>query len=68
MWTRRQFLTRSALGVLGASGTALAFQGDAVREAMPDGGQARGMVTAEAETAIERGLEFLAQLQGDNGS
>jgi len=68
MWTRRQFLTRSALGVLGASGTALAFQGDAVREAMPDGGQARGMVTAEAETTIERGLEFLAQLQGDNGS
>jgi hypothetical protein len=69
MWTRRQFLTRGTLGALGITGTALAFQGDGgVREAMPDGSQARGMVTQSAETAIERGLECLARRQGPDGS
>jgi hypothetical protein len=68
MWTRRQFLTRGTLGLLGATGTALAFQGDAVREAMPDGSQARDMVKPQTENAIEHGLEYLAQLQGQDGT
>jgi hypothetical protein len=70
MWTRRQFLTRSALGAVGLTGTALAFQGDGavVREALPDGSQARGMVTAPTETAVERGLEYLVRRQAADGS
>jgi hypothetical protein len=67
MWTRRQFLTRSGLGLLGAAGTALAFPGDFEREAMPDGSQARDMVTPECERAIARGLEYLANTQGREG-
>jgi hypothetical protein len=70
MWTRRQFLTRGTLGVLGVTGSALAFQGDgrARREALPDGSQARGMVTQGCESAVERGLEYLARTQSaDDG-
>ena len=44
--------------MLGVTGTALAFQGDGEREAMPDGSQARGMMTGDCEDAIERGLEL----------
>ena len=70
MWTRRQFLSRSALGVLGATSTGLAFQGDggAERQVLPDGSQSRGMVTTECEKAVERGLEFLARSQSGNGA
>jgi hypothetical protein len=71
MWTRRQFLTRSTLSMLGVTGTALAFQGDgarAVREMMPDGSQARGMMTDKCESAVERGLKYLSQWQGQDGS
>jgi prenyltransferase beta subunit len=68
MWTRRQFLSRGGLGVLGVSGAALAFPGDAADagdagerlEGPPDGSASRGMVTAESEKAIERGLAYLA--------
>jgi hypothetical protein len=67
MWTRRQFLSKSALGVLGATGTALAFPGEGGRDAMPDGSQSRGMVTAQSEAAVERGLSYLAGRQGANG-
>jgi len=67
MWTRRQFLTKSTLSMLGATGTALAFPGDGEREAMPDGSQARGMVTAECDDAVKRGLEFLANRQSADG-
>ncbi len=68
MWTRRQFLTRSTLGLLGAAGTALAFPEPGGREAMPDGSQARGMITDECERAIRRGLEYLARTQQRDGS
>jgi hypothetical protein len=67
MWTRRQFLTRSALGVLGVTGTAMAFQGDGRRVALPDGSQARGMVTDAADKAIARGLDYLQARQGRDG-
>jgi hypothetical protein len=67
MWTRRQFLTRSGLGVLGVTGTAMAFQGDGRRVALPDGSQARGMVTDAAEKAVARGLDYLAARQGRDG-
>jgi hypothetical protein len=67
MWTRRQFLSRSALGVLGITGSALAFQGDGKRVALPDGSQSRGMVNDAAERAISRGLDYLASRQGGGG-
>jgi hypothetical protein len=68
MWTRRQFLTRSTLGILGATGTALAFPGQGGRETMPDGSQARGMITDECERKVRRGLEYLAGAQKHDGS
>jgi hypothetical protein len=67
MWTRRQFLSRSALTALGVTGTALAFQGDGRRDAMPDGSQARDMVNGATETAVERGLNYLARAQAAEG-
>ena len=65
MWTRRQFLTRGSLSVLGASSAALAFPGDGGDAGdrsggPPDGSASRGMITGPAESAIERGLGFLA--------
>src|SRR5438128_1193343 len=62
MLTRRRFLTRGALGMGALAGTALAVTGDAPDrpDALPDGSASKGMVTAEAERAIERGLAYLA--------
>ncbi len=73
MWTRRQFLGKSSLSVLGAAGTALAFPDQAGREnggreALPDGSASRGMVTRDTEAAIERGLGYLARSQHPDGS
>ncbi len=67
MWTRRQFLSRSALGLLGATGSALALPGDNRREALPDGSQSRGMVTEACDKAVARGLDYLAAHQGASG-
>ncbi len=67
MWTRRRFLSTGLLSALGA-GTALAFRDDGVRESMPDGSQAKGMVTRECQNAIDRGLRFLVSSQGQDGS
>jgi hypothetical protein len=64
MWTRRQFLTRSSLAALGTAGAAFAGPADERggdgRDALPDGSASRGMITPEADRAIERGLAFLA--------
>src|SRR5215831_18975157 len=62
MWTRRQFLSRGGLGVLGAAGAALAFPGDGMERpgALPDGSASRGMITPQTDTAIDKGLEYLA--------
>jgi hypothetical protein len=68
MWTRRQFMTKSALGVLGAAGTALAFPAEGGREQMPDGSQARGMVNEACDAAVQRGLDYLAARQQPDGS
>jgi hypothetical protein len=68
MWTRRQFVSRGALGLLGASGVALALPGDNPkggdgREALPDGSASKGMITPRTDQAIERGLSFLSATQ-----
>ena len=66
MWTRRQFLTRSGLGLLGTAGTCFAVPGDHRGDgdgrdgAIPDGTASKGMITREADSAIERGLAFLS--------
>jgi hypothetical protein len=65
MWTRRQFLSRSGLALLGTAGTCFAFPGDnegGARdepEALPDGSASRGMITRQTDQAIDKGLEFL---------
>src|SRR5262245_9296892 len=63
MWTRRQFLSRGGLGVLGAAGAALGFPGDGMDRpgALPDGSASRNMITEGTDKAIEKGLDFLAR-------
>src|SRR5438045_7309040 len=61
MWNRRQFLTRGGLGAL-VAGSAFGLEGDGPEkppDALPDGSASRGMITDEAEKAIERGLDYL---------
>src|SRR5438270_604037 len=62
MLTRRRFLTRGTLGMAALAGTALGFPGDGSDQpgALPDGSASKGMVTENAERAIERGLAYLA--------
>ncbi len=62
MLSRRQFLSRGTLGAGLIAGSALGFPGDSSDkpDALPDGSASRGMITTEAEKAIERGLNYLA--------
>jgi hypothetical protein len=71
--TRRRFLTRAALGLAGAAGSAFAFPSDnpdstGRGEMLPDGSAARGMITPEADGAIERGLGYLSARRNPGGS
>src|SRR5437762_1343598 len=77
MWTRRQFVSRGVLGLLGAGGVALAVPGDNPKEtndksdpqdAMPDGSASRDMVTPATDRAIDKGLAYLAARRNRNGS
>ena len=77
MWTRRQFVSRGVLGLLGAGGVALAMPGDNrpaapdggdAQEALPDGSAARDMVTPRTDAAIDRGLAFLAARRNRDNS
>lgn len=62
MLTRRSFLAQGA-ALLAAGG----LRADD-RDGPPDGSASRGMITKEAEQAIERGLGFLAARQHRDGS
>jgi hypothetical protein len=66
MFNRRRFLLKG-LTLLGTAGTALALPGE-TNDTIPDGSASRGMVTADAEQSIERGLSYLRSQQGTNGS
>jgi prenyltransferase beta subunit len=73
MWTRRQFFSRSGLALLGTAGTCFALPGDALdggdaRETVPDGSASKGMITARADQAIQRGLAYLYARQERDGS
>src|SRR5436305_5286096 len=63
MWTRRQFLSRGGLGLLGAAGAAFAVPGDGIEGpgALPDGSASHGMINKQTDEAIARGLAFLAK-------
>lgn len=71
MWTRRQMLRYGGLGLTGitcAATAATADKGSSERtDALPDGSASKGMISTEAEQAIERGLTFLAS-KARNGS
>jgi hypothetical protein len=72
-YNRRRFLTRSALGFLGAAGSTFAFPSDSPDltgrgETLPDGSAAKGMITAEADRAIEAGLAYLNARRHRDGS
>jgi hypothetical protein len=75
MWTRREVLTRGSLGLLAAAAAGTSFAltddkrgGDDPRgDAIPDGSASRGMITAETDKAIERGLQYLKEHRRQNG-
>jgi hypothetical protein len=65
MATRREFLSHSSGAILGfAAGVRLAVADDK----LPDGSASKGMITPEAQKAIDRGLAYLARRQQPNGS
>src|SRR5262245_11553370 len=71
MWTRRRFLSRSSLALLGTAGTCLAFSGDSEpdrRDAIPDGSASKGMITDKTDQAIQRGLAYLNARRDRDGS
>ena len=72
MWTRRQFVSRGVLGMLGLGGVCLAMPGDAPggddKEALPDGSASKGMITPQTDQAVKNGLAFLASHRNRNGS
>jgi hypothetical protein len=68
MTTRRQFLSHSALAMLGAAGSAFALPTETRENAIPDGSASKDMITPEADRAIERGLAYLANVQAQDGS
>lgn len=70
MLNRRHFLTRGGLTLLGTAGVCLAMPGDSRdrSETLPDGSAAVGMITPRADTAINRGLAFLADHRHRDGS
>ncbi len=67
MATRRQFLSRTGLALLGTAGTCFALPGDGrdtrdthdTRETVPDGSASKGMITPATDLAIDRGLACL---------
>lgn len=73
MATRRQFLARGSLAALAAAGTCFALPGDdrdddEGRSAIPDGSASHGMMTRQADQAIESGLSYLRRNQHEDGS
>ncbi len=76
MWTRRQFMSRGVLGLLGAGGVALGVPGDNrpaaadgdANEALPDGSASKDMITPRTDQTIDRGLLYLATRRNGDDS
>jgi hypothetical protein len=66
MWTRRRFLTQG-VALLGTASTALALPSEPGQETIPDGSASKGMITPEAEQAIDKGLRYLSSQQWPGG-
>ncbi len=62
MCTRRQFLSRSTVAMLGLASSAYHLHGDD-RESLPDGSASKDMITPEAQRAIDAGLAYLDKYQ-----
>jgi hypothetical protein len=67
MITRRQFLSRSSLALVGLGASAYAVQGPNP-EGLPDGSATRDMITPAAQQAINLGLDYLRKHQSADGS
>jgi hypothetical protein len=65
--TRRRFLSRAGVGLLGMGGAAWALNAD-LPEGVPDGSASKGMITTQAEQTIEKGLAYLSSRRLANGS
>lgn len=65
MWTRRQFLSRAAGATFGLAGGGVFLL---AQDNVPEGHPARGMITPQAQEAIEAGLAYLAREQAPDGS
>src|SRR5215813_13160130 len=75
MQSRRDFLGRlgAGVGLAAAAGVSLGFPGDGGVDAppderIPDGSAAKGMLTAQADQAIQKGLSFLNSKRHRDGS
>src|SRR4051794_31281553 len=75
MFSRRQFLSRSSLGLTAVAGTCLGFQGDDPvpggddpRDRIPDGTASKNMIDEQTDRAIQRGLAYLHSHRGRDGS
>ncbi|HYV38130.1 MAG TPA: prenyltransferase [Gemmataceae bacterium] len=69
MMNRRRFLTRTGVAALGLAGGKLVWGAfPAEDQAMPDGSQARGMITRATQDAIDGGLAYLETQQHADGS
>src|SRR5438105_11701582 len=67
MDTRRAFLLKTGVGVLGLPLAAHELRaGD--REKLPDGSASTGMITPQARRAIDKGLGYLASRQNGDGT
>jgi hypothetical protein len=64
MWDRRQFLIRGTGTALGLSAGGLVWRA----LAQDDTNQARGMITAPTQEAIDTGLAYLASVQAQDGA
>lgn len=67
--SRRRFLSRSSVTILGLAGVggATSWALD-VRDRLPDGSTSKDMITPPAQRCIDRGLDHLARNQHDDGS
>lgn len=66
--SRRRFLSRGTAALLGLTGwnsAGLALDG---RQRLPDGAASKNAITPQAQHCLDRGLEFLARNQHENGS
>ena len=68
MMNRRTFLTRTGCAAVGLAGTRLVIGAMTQQGGVADGSMSRGMITADAQNAINGGLAYLENQQHPDGS